>query len=89
LFLIHSARLPIQNNDFSAVEGDLIIAAASSEKNWTNWKIVHVENGPFVNEMLCDPIYWEKEGTLSVMVQEMSEEKLAPSALRVLDFLVR
>ena len=67
-------------------EGDLAIAAATSASNWDNWRIVHRERGPFVNEMLGDVCRWKKEGVLSVMVQESPEDPHQSTALRILDF---
>ncbi len=66
--------------------GDLVIASASAESKWTDWKIIHVEKGPFGNEMLGDVPRFKKDGILSVMVQDVSEESRAPSPLRVIDF---
>jgi hypothetical protein len=86
IFLIHSAEMPIENNNFSADQGDLVIAYATGISKWTDWKIVHVEKGPFVNEMLGDVYRWKEDGILSVMVQEMPIEKLKPTPLRILDF---
>ena len=89
LYLIHSARLSIQNNNFSAEEGDLVIAAATSENEWSDWQIIHVEKGPFVNEMLGDPQRWKEEEILSVIVQEMPGKKHQPTPLRIIDFEVK
>ena len=89
VFVIHSARLKTQNNNLIAEPGDLVIAAASAESEWTDWKIIYVEKGPFVNEMLGDPVRWKSDGILSVMVQKMPEEKHQPTALRILDFQLR
>ena len=33
--------------------GDLVIAAARADSKWTDWRVVHVEKGPFVAEMLA------------------------------------
>lgn len=68
------------------VEGDLVIAAATSASKWTDWRIVHRESGPFVNEMLGDLYRWKQDGVLSVMVQESPEKPHQPTALRILDF---
>lgn len=86
IFMIHSARLPVTNSNFSASPGDLVIAAASANSNWTDWQIIHIEKGPFVNEMLGDPYRWKKEEILSVMVQETPVKKHESTPLRILDF---
>ena len=45
-------------------------SAALFRASWTDWRVVHVEKGPFVNDMLGDPGRWKRDGVLSVMVQE-------------------
>jgi len=67
-------------------EGDLAIAAAAAASGWADWRVIHVEKGPFVNEMLGDNYRWDKEGVLSIMVQQSPEEAHQPTALRILDF---
>ena len=67
-------------------EGVLVIAAATSASKWRDWKIVHRERGPFVNEMLGDVYRWKKQGVLSIMVQESPEKPHQPTPLRILDF---
>ncbi|TKJ35258.1 MAG: hypothetical protein CEE38_15630 [Planctomycetes bacterium B3_Pla] len=68
--------------------GDLAIAAATAASRWEDWKVVHVEKGPFVNEMLGDNYRWDKEGVLSVMVQQSPEKAHQPTPLRILDFSI-
>jgi hypothetical protein len=65
---------------------DLCVAAGTAASQWTDWKIIHVETGPFQNEMLPDPTRWRDEGVLSIMVQEPPAEPHQPTALRMLDF---
>lgn len=69
--------------------GDLVIAVASARASWTDWRIAHVETGPFVNEMVGDPYRWRRDGVLSILVQETPEEAHEPTALRILDFVRR
>jgi len=64
----------------------LTIAAASYATKWTDWHIIHEEEGSFLNEMLGDFYRWKSDGILSIMVQETPKEKGAPSPLRILDF---
>jgi hypothetical protein len=66
--------------------GDLCIVAATASSGWTDWKILHVEKGPFSSEMLADTARWKGEGVLSILVQEEPEGERRPSPLRVLDF---
>ena len=66
--------------------GNLVIMAASAKSAWKDWKVIHVEQGPFVNEMLGDYYRWQQEKILSVMVQEMAGKPHDPTRLRILDF---
>ena len=70
-------------------EGDLVIAAATAASEWKDWKGVHVEKGPFLNEMLGDVYRWKSDGVLSVMVQESTDRAGNPSPLRIIDFAVK
>lgn len=69
-------------------DAGLHIVAATAESQWNDWKQVHLEPGPFINEMLPDPARWTGDGILSIMVQEPPEEPHGPSGLRVLEFSV-
>jgi arylsulfatase A-like enzyme len=66
--------------------GDLVIAAASAGSDWSDWQIIHTEDGPFGNEMLGDFYRWKNSGVLSIMVQDAPKDTSAPASLRVLDF---
>ncbi len=66
--------------------GDLVIAAATAASMWKDWKVIHLEKGPFGNEMLGDLYRWKKDGILSVMVQESPKKTHEATALRILDF---
>ncbi len=70
-------------------EGDLVIAGATAASNWGDWRILHREKGPFVNEMLGDLHRWKSEAVLSVMVQESPEKAHEPTALRILDYAIK
>jgi len=87
-------KLFIDRNDdafiiYGSNSEDLVIAAATAKSKWTDWKIIHVEKGPFGNEMLGDLYRWKKERVLSVMVQESPREDSQPTPLRILDFVFR
>jgi hypothetical protein len=69
--------------------GRLEIAAASAASKWTDWSVVHVEKGPFVNEMLGDPYRWQAEGVLSILVQGVPKMPHDPTPLRVISFEVK
>ena len=62
------------------------IAAAGAESKWTDWKVAHVEKGPFLNEFLGDRYRRKQEGILSVMAQEAPDKVHQPTPLRILDF---
>ncbi len=64
-------------------------ATAVCASKWTDWKIVHVQKGPFLAGMLGDPYRWKSEGVLSVMVQESPEKPHQATPLRILDFSVQ
>ncbi|MCP4614158.1 MAG: hypothetical protein GY845_36190 [Planctomycetes bacterium] len=66
--------------------GDIVIAAATAASKWKDWKVFHIEKGPFLNEMLGDLYRWKKEGILSVMVQQSPTKSHEPTPLRILDF---
>lgn len=66
----------------------LNMVAATFASEWNDWRSVHVEEGPFFNEMLADVVRWKEEGVLSVMAQEPPSQPHAPSALHVIDFTV-
>lgn len=68
------------------VEDNLHILGASAKAEWADWRLLHVEKGPFVNEMLGDLYRWQQDGVLSVMVQGKPDKPHDPTALRVLDF---
>ena len=66
--------------------GDLVIMAASAQAKWSDWRIIHTERGPFVNEMLGDPYRWLAEGVLSLLVQQSPAQPHDPTPLRILEF---
>lgn len=69
-----------------STKGDLLILGATSGANWEDWKTLHVEKGPFINEMLGDYYRWKQDKILSVMVQESPQEPHEATPLRILDF---
>lgn len=89
-YMIYGARSDLGEPAEKArpLNGDLVFVAATSASNWTDWKIVHRESGPFVNEMLGDLYRWKADGVLSVMVQESPKNKHDATALRILDFTI-
>ncbi len=90
-YMIYGAREQASEPEEKArpLKGDLVIVGATSDSKWTDWKVLHRESGPFVNEMLGDLYRWKADGILSVMVQESPENKHDATALRILDFIVK
>ena len=54
-------------------KGDLVIATASAKSKWSDWKLIHREPGPFLNQALFDDTRWETDGVLSVIAQNSSD----------------
>ena len=69
--------------------GNLVIMAATAAERWRDWRVIHPEPGPFVNEMLGDPYLWQEKETLSVMVQESPSQQREATPLRILDFVIK
>ena len=59
--------------------------SATAQSKWSDWSVIHIEKGPFMNEMLADYYRWKENGVLSILVQESSEGH-SPSVLRILDY---
>lgn len=66
--------------------GDLLLLAATAASDWTDWRVLRLEPGPFANEMLLDSARWKAEQVLSVMVQEAPMSIGESTPLRVIDF---
>ncbi len=64
----------------------LAIAVATAATVWSDWRIIHTEDGPFGNEMLGDLARWKETGVLSIMAQGAPAKLRDPTPLRVLDF---
>ncbi len=67
-------------------DGALVIMAATASSKWNDWRVVHVEKGPFVNEMLGDFSRWKTSQILSIMVQQSPTKDHEATPLRILDF---
>lgn len=64
---------------------NLSIAAASAKNDWTDWKIIHTEPGPFSGQPQIDR--YRGGEVLSVYIQEAPTSGIGTaSALRVLEF---
>jgi hypothetical protein len=69
--------------------GNLVIMGAKASTSWKDWKVIHTEKGPFINEMLGDFYRWKKSHILSIMVLESPKKNYEPTPLRILDFQLR
>lgn len=86
-YLIYGAtKRPEIPMKMHSTDHNCTIAATSAKSKWTDWKVIHVEQGTFFSDPLADPYRWKKEGVLSVIVQESPKKNAAPSPLRILDF---
>jgi hypothetical protein len=63
-----------------------MIAAATAKSEWSDWKILHVEKGPFGNEMVIDYYRWKRDKILSVLVQAAPKTPHQATPLSILDF---
>ena len=80
------AEVDVDGRGVFFVTGDLVIMGATAAARWEDWKVIQIEKGPFVNEMLGDPYRWLAEGVLSIMVQQSPGKSRQPTPLRILDF---
>jgi len=85
--MIFGAQHSYSANNMEYAKGDSLIAAAGS--GWADWKIIHTEKRPFVNEMPGDVYRWKNDRILSVMVQEMPSTPHEPTLLRIPDFKLK
>jgi len=69
-------------------QGELVIATATAASGWTDWKIIHREPGPFLNEMLFDDSRWRSDGVLSLLAQNSPNSPGESTILRVLDLKI-
>jgi hypothetical protein len=86
-FAIYQSRQTVNltSTGIYFTDGNLTIQAATAASLWTDWQIIHVETGQFLNEMLGDKV-WFDQGVLSVMAQNSPSTVGASTTLRVLDF---
>lgn len=69
-------------------KGDLVIMAGTAQAKWSDWQVIHTEQGPLVNEILGDSYRWQTEGVLSLLAQQSPRQPHDPTCLRVLDFIL-
>jgi BNR repeat-containing family member len=79
------------NGNLYFQNGDLVISAATKASNWTDWKVIKIENGPFVSEVQADAQLLASNGTLSVIMQNSptpSQTGNVGTSLRTLDYSI-
>jgi hypothetical protein len=47
------------------INGAPVVMGATAAEDWTDWKVVHIERGPFVHETLADRYRWKDGGTMA------------------------
>jgi hypothetical protein len=90
LFIVFNGTFPGFGKGYEWAKGPMVIMGATSATQWKDWQTLHVEEGPFVNEMVIDPYRWRNLGVLSVLAQDSPPKPppLKPTPLRVLDFRI-
>jgi hypothetical protein len=58
------------NSSVYITDGDLVVAAASRESNWTDWKVILTKDGGYVSEAQADREMLKQFGVLSVAMQQ-------------------
>lgn len=86
LLIFRSHQTPRQGPGVFSATGNLVLWSATAAAGWADWKSIHTEKGPFVNEMLADPHRWQEEHVLSVLVQESPRKDHQPTPLRILSY---
>ena len=66
-------------------QGAYSVTVATAKNKWNDWRIAHVVEGPFLNDMLGDVYRWKSDGILSVIVQDTPNGNREPSTLKVVD----
>ena len=86
IYQVNQGSTPLSSGNIYVLNGDLVIAAATKESNWTDWKVIHTESGPFVTEAQADGEMFKLNGTLSVMMQQSPTTNLQRTNIRALDY---
>lgn len=88
-FLIYGAcQDPVAlGNDIYFAKGTLTIAAATEASGWSDWQIIYEDNSNYyLNEMLTDPVRFEEDNIISVMVQQSPSYSGEPTPLKIIEF---
>ena len=87
-YIIYGYAIPPGTNGIYFDKGQLLIAGASAASGWTDWHLLYTDQGPYLNEMLADPIRIKNDNILSIMVQKSPAKSKEPTELKILDFAV-
>lgn len=77
------------DNDLIAMfnnRAQIVLLAATVESGYSDWKVIHREEGPWNGEPLPDLTRWSDEGVLSVYMQMDPSQSGEPTDLYVVDF---
>ncbi|KKK56996.1 hypothetical protein LCGC14_3058900, partial [marine sediment metagenome] len=66
----------------------IILLGATAENQYSDWKVIHKEEGPWNGEPLPDLSRWREEGILSIYMQKDSSKSGEPTDLYVVDFSI-
>jgi autotransporter-associated beta strand protein len=66
--------------------GTLVIAAATKASNWTDWKIIRTDTGPYFSEAQADPELIKTNGILSVVMQNTPTSSTQATSIHSLDY---
>jgi hypothetical protein len=61
---------------------------ATAENQYRDWKVIHMEEGPWDGEPLPDLGRWREEGILSIYMQKNPAKHGEPTDLYIVDFSV-
>ncbi len=64
----------------------LVIAAATKASNWTDWKIIRSDYGPYITEAQADPELIKINGILSVVMQNSPTSSMQATSIHSLDY---
>ena len=69
-----------------AIDRQLVIAVATKAAGWSDWKIAATVPGPFLSEPQIDLARMQRDGILSVVMQESPTAERQPTKIHVYDF---
>ena len=64
----------------------IVLMTATAKKQYSDWRVLHIEEGPWDGEVLPDLGRWRDEGVLSIYMQMEPANRHDPTDLCVVDF---